>query len=86
MEELGCLRPDPSRDDISSLLAKNTADDVILLNDSTNQYNVYNKLYWHEDAADTINFAAAGDTTGKISFSLNPGTDEPNLGFTKSSF
>ena len=66
-------------------LAKTNSDEI-LLNDSVQRYDVYRQLYWLEDAADTLHFKTVCDTTSGIKFNLNFKDEEPNLGFTNSSY
>ncbi len=70
----------------SEALSKDLPKDVVLLNDSTNEYTVYQSLYWYEDKSGELDFKGASDSVNKLAFSLNAGNDEPNLGFTNSSF
>ena len=66
-------------------LAKTNSDEI-LLNDSVQRYDVYRQLYWLEDATDTLHFKTVCDTTNGIKFNLNFKDEEPNLGFTNSSY
>ncbi len=67
-------------------VAQNLANDAVLLNDSSQSYSVYRQLYWMEDATDSIHFWDLQKTGSDSKFNLNNGNDEPNLGFTNSSY
>ncbi len=70
----------------SSVSASETSQDAILLNDSSNQFVVYDKLYWLEDEKNAVDFATASSTNGNLLFHLNTSKEAPNSGFTNSSF
>jgi two-component system, sensor histidine kinase LadS len=48
--------------------------------------SVYEKLYWFEDAKDSIDFSIILDSSTQSKFRLNATNTPPNLGFTHSSY
>ncbi len=66
--------------------SKNNIADIVVLDDSSEQYNVYTKLFWFEDKPDTLTFHDVSDSAATFTFNRNISNDEPNLGFTNSSY
>ena len=59
---------------------------AVLLDDSSNQYNVYQKLYQCTDSTDTLSFQSVQTETYQNKFQLHQSVDEPNLGFTDATY
>lgn len=69
-----------------SIMAATPDSAEVLLNDSTNQYTVYQKLYQLNDLSDTLSFQSVYKGSYRTKFILHTAIEEPNLGFTNSSY